>query len=150
VPGLLAPRFGRLGDLAWGPPPEGSPSCEAVNLASGVQESFSRWPNAMSEAERYTLVVRARSSRHHPRPWGWEIFRDGKPLPARLRKDGYRTEYTTTAAGKVALASFLAGRKQVLSIGPAPLELRCSVRWHDACILFRLVEKRVAGLRRKD
>jgi hypothetical protein len=56
VPGLLAPRFGRLGDLAWGPPPEGSPSCEAVNLASGVQESFSRWPNAMSEAERYTLV----------------------------------------------------------------------------------------------
>jgi hypothetical protein len=55
---------------------------------------------AMSEAERYTLVVRARSS-HHPRPWSWEICRDREPLPARLRKDDFKTEHTATAAGRV-------------------------------------------------
>jgi hypothetical protein len=56
----------------------------------------------MSEAGRYT-------NRHHPRPWSWEICRDGEPLPARLREDGYKTEYTATAAGSVALRYFLAG-----------------------------------------
>jgi hypothetical protein len=63
----------------------------------------------MSEAERYALVVRARSDLHHPRPWGWEIYRDGEPLPARLREDGFKTEYTATAAGRVALRDFLQG-----------------------------------------
>jgi hypothetical protein len=63
----------------------------------------------MAEAERYTLVVRSRSDRYHPRPWGWEICRDGEPLPGRLREDGFKTEYTATAAGRVALRDFLEG-----------------------------------------
>jgi hypothetical protein len=63
----------------------------------------------MSEAAQYTLVVRAQGSPNHPKPWGWEICRDGEPLPARLREEGYATEYTATAAGKVALRYFLEG-----------------------------------------
>jgi hypothetical protein len=51
------------------------------------------------------LVVRARANRHHPRPWSWEICRDGEPLPARLREDGFKSEYTA----RVALRDFLAG-----------------------------------------
>jgi len=62
----------------------------------------------MSEAERYTLVVRARSI-HHPKPWSWEICRDGEPLPARIRESGFKTEHTATLAGKVALRDFLSG-----------------------------------------
>jgi hypothetical protein len=45
----------------------------------------------------------------NPRPWGWEIYRDGKPLPARLHESGFRTEHTATLAGKVALRDFLEG-----------------------------------------
>jgi hypothetical protein len=63
----------------------------------------------MSEADRYTLVVRARRGAIHPRPWRWEICRYDQPLPARLREAGFRTEHTATAAGKVALRDFLEG-----------------------------------------
>ena len=63
----------------------------------------------MSEADRYTLIVRARSNRHHPRRWSWEICRDGEPLPARLQEEGFATEYTATASGNVALRYFLEG-----------------------------------------
>jgi hypothetical protein len=63
----------------------------------------------MPEANRYTLIVRSRTRRTHARPWSWEIYRDGEPLPARLREDGYKTEYTATLAGSVALRDFLAG-----------------------------------------
>jgi hypothetical protein len=38
-----------------------------------------------------------------------EICRDGEPLPARLRDEGFSTEYIATAAGKVALRYFLEG-----------------------------------------
>jgi hypothetical protein len=81
---------------------------------------------AMSEADRYTLVVRARRSTIHPRPWGWKICRDGQPLPARLREVGFKTEQTATAAGKVAPSGLprgsSTGRKQSLMFGnrPAP------------------------------
>jgi hypothetical protein len=63
----------------------------------------------MSEGDRYTLVVRARRSAIHPRPWGWEICRDAQPLPVRIRESGFKTEHTATLAGKVALRDFLAG-----------------------------------------
>jgi hypothetical protein len=66
----------------------------------------------MSEAIRYTLVVRARRSTIHSRPWGWEICRDGQPLPARLREVGFKTEHTAKADGRVALRDFLAGLAQ--------------------------------------
>jgi hypothetical protein len=89
--------------------PRGDRLGQSENLASGMQERLLRWPNSMSEAERYTLVVRARSGRYHPRPWSWEIFRDGEPLPARLRKDGYRTEIHRDSGPHDCLRSFLAG-----------------------------------------
>jgi hypothetical protein len=79
------------------------------NLALGMQDQLLRCPKAMPEADRYTLVVSARASRTHARPWSWEICRDGEPLPARLREDGYKTEHTATAAGRFALCDFLAG-----------------------------------------
>jgi hypothetical protein len=66
-------------------------------------------PEAMPEADRYTLVVRARASRRHARTWSWEIYRNGEPLPARLRADGFKSEYTATLAGRAALRDFLAG-----------------------------------------
>jgi hypothetical protein len=66
----------------------------------------------MSEADRYTLVVTARRGAIHPRPWGWEICRDGEPLPVRIRESGFKTEHTATLAGKVALRDFLEGLAQ--------------------------------------
>jgi hypothetical protein len=63
----------------------------------------------MTETSRYTLVVKARLSDSHPRPWGWEICRDGEPLPVRVREAGFRTEHTATLAGMVALRDFLSG-----------------------------------------
>jgi hypothetical protein len=63
----------------------------------------------MFEADRYTLVVTPRRSGISPRPWGWEIYRNGQPIPARLRESGFRTEHTATLAGKVVLRDFLAG-----------------------------------------
>jgi hypothetical protein len=55
------------------------------------------------------LAVRARWGRYHPRPWSWEIRRDGEPLPARLREDGYATE---------------ASRRR-------PATWRCGTSWRD-------------------
>jgi hypothetical protein len=61
----------------------------------------------MPKVERYTLLVRAQSSPNHPRPWSWEVCRDGEPLSARLRDEGFKTEHTATMAGRVALRAFL-------------------------------------------
>ncbi len=41
------------------------------------------------------------------KPWAWEIYRDGKPLPIRLRRDGFKSEHTAKLAGTVALREFL-------------------------------------------
>jgi hypothetical protein len=86
---------------------EGSESVR--ELGTRDARELSRCSKAMPEADRYTLVVSARASRTHVRPWSWEICRDGEPLPARLREDGYKTEHTATAAGRFALCDFLAG-----------------------------------------
>jgi hypothetical protein len=56
--------------------------------------------------------VKARGSPNHPRRWTREICRDGEPLPARLREEGFATDYTATAAGNVALRYFLAGARR--------------------------------------
>jgi hypothetical protein len=58
----------------------------------------------MSE-ENYTLVV-AQPNPHSP--WEWEVYRNGAPLPARLRKGDFRSEGIARAAGKMALLEFLA------------------------------------------
>jgi hypothetical protein len=66
-----------------------------------------RWAHALrlqfTHPDRYTLVVSARADRAHARPWGWEIYRNGEPLPARLRADGFKSEYPATLAGRAAL-----------------------------------------------
>jgi hypothetical protein len=54
----------------------------------------------------YTVVVSRTGFAQDP--WSWEICRNGEPLPARVRNDGYRTEYTVRSAGDAALRSFLA------------------------------------------
>jgi hypothetical protein len=65
--------------------------------------------HCMSETSRYTLVVRAQQSGSRSKPWGWEICRNGRPLPVRLREAGFKTEHTATLAGNVALREFLTG-----------------------------------------
>jgi hypothetical protein len=42
-------------------------------------------------------------------PWGWEIYRNGKPLPARLLDSGFKSERTAKLASNVALREFLSG-----------------------------------------
>jgi hypothetical protein len=64
----------------------------------------------MSETDRYTVVVRAIAAEVDIppfKPWGWEIYRDGEPLPVRIRESGFKTEHTATLAGKVALRDLL-------------------------------------------
>jgi hypothetical protein len=60
---------------------------------------------------RYTLVV----SRPEPHsPWEWEIYCNGRSLPARLRVGGFKSEGAARAAGRLGLLRFLAAlaRKQ--------------------------------------
>jgi hypothetical protein len=58
-----------------------------------------------------------KSPRGTPSPQALELgdCRDGEALPARLREDGFKTEYTATAAGKVVLRNFLAGLAEEVS-----------------------------------
>jgi hypothetical protein len=65
----------------------------------------------MSEGNRYTIVL-AETGGDRFKPWGWEIHRDGEPLPVRIRESGFKTEHTATLAGKVALRDFLSGLAQ--------------------------------------
>jgi hypothetical protein len=63
-------------------------------------------PGVRLREDTYTVnVVRSDS-------WEWEIHRGGKPLPARLREDGYKTERAAKSAGKAALQDFLLGLAQ--------------------------------------
>jgi hypothetical protein len=39
--------------------------------------------------------------------WEWEIYRNGEPLPARLRNGQFWSERSAKAAGKRALCEFL-------------------------------------------
>jgi hypothetical protein len=78
-------------------------------LVAAPQDVIPGESAAPRQPNRYTLVVTTRPSASHPMPWGWEIYRDGQPLPARLREFGFKTEHTATAAGRVALRDFLAG-----------------------------------------
>ena len=98
-----------LGTGGWGPGLKDRKASANLTWHS-AQRQPTRCPKAMPEANRYTpLVRRSRASPHHPGPWNWEIYRDGKPLPARLWEDRFKSEYTATLAGRVALPDFLAG-----------------------------------------
>jgi hypothetical protein len=65
----------------------------------------------MSEVDRYTIVL-AEAGGNRFKPWGWEIYRDGEPLPVRIRESGFKTQHTATLAGRVALRDFLSGLAQ--------------------------------------
>jgi hypothetical protein len=67
---------------------------------------MSKAPPAVSA---YTLVV-YRTGRSLLSAWGWEVYREGKPLPARLRRDGFRSELNATRSGNAALREFLLAR----------------------------------------
>jgi hypothetical protein len=61
----------------------------------------------MSEGQ-YTIVV-AETAGNLFKRWGWEIYRDGEPLPVRIRESGFKTEHTARLAANVALRNFLSG-----------------------------------------
>jgi hypothetical protein len=61
----------------------------------------------MSAHEHYTIVLGQCRDRVPLKPWAWEIYRDGKPLPIPLRRDGFKSEHTAKLAGTVALREFL-------------------------------------------
>jgi hypothetical protein len=56
-------------------------------------------------APRYHLVV----EQSDPYSWGWEICRNGEPLPIRLRGNSHSSERGAERAGAKALRDFLAG-----------------------------------------
>jgi hypothetical protein len=61
----------------------------------------------MSGHEHYTIVFGRNLERAPLKPWAWEIYRDGKPLPIPLRREGFKSEHTAKLAGAVALREFL-------------------------------------------
>jgi hypothetical protein len=64
--------------------------------------------------------------------WEWEVYRDGVPLPARLREGGLSSKSTARWAGRVALRDFLKA-------------LRAEQRWGVDAVnerLFRGLEPR--------
>jgi hypothetical protein len=66
----------------------------------------------MSQDDRYGIVVYIVATQANTppfKPWAWEIYRDGEPLPARIRESGFKTEHTARLAAKVALRDFLSG-----------------------------------------
>jgi hypothetical protein len=62
---------------------------------------------AMSAHEHYTIVLGRCRDRTPLKPWAWEIYRDGKPLPIPLRREGFKSEHTAKLAAAVALREFL-------------------------------------------
>jgi hypothetical protein len=44
--------------------------------------------------------------------WEWEIYRNGKPLPARLRGGNYATKEAAQRGGERALREFLAALRR--------------------------------------
>jgi hypothetical protein len=59
----------------------------------------------MSTNDKYTLTI-VRSG-NLLSLWGWEVYRNGKPLPARLCDDGFEFKRTARLAGTAALLRFL-------------------------------------------
>jgi hypothetical protein len=60
-------------------------------------------------AVRYRVVVQPDPNSWR---WEWEIYRDGKPLPVRLRSSNYASQRGAERAGAKALRDFLAGLKR--------------------------------------
>jgi hypothetical protein len=69
---------------------------------------MSKAPPAVSA---YTVRV-YRTGKSLLSPWGWEVYCDRKPLPARLKDDGFMSEYVARRAGNAALRGFLTALAQ--------------------------------------
>ena len=72
----------------------------------------------MSQEERYGIVVymvAAQANAPPFKPWAWEIYRDGEPLPVRIRESGFRTAHAARLAANVALRDFLSRLAQELA-----------------------------------
>ena len=80
-------------------------SCNQNEVPSGAPPL--RKHNCRVKTVRYLFVVQ------QPDPnswrWGWEVYRDGRPLPVRLRGDNYTSVENAKRAGAKALREFLAG-----------------------------------------
>jgi hypothetical protein len=64
----------------------------------------------ISGPENFTVVVTQIGGRFGA--WQYEIHRDGKPLPARVRDTGFRTRQIAMLAGNAALQDLLLGLAQ--------------------------------------
>jgi hypothetical protein len=60
--------------------------------------------------DKYHVVVTQR----HFASWGWEIYRNGEPLPIPLRDGNYKSQRTAAAAGRVSIREFLEDLERVL------------------------------------
>jgi hypothetical protein len=69
--------------------------------------------------DEYRVVV----TRRHVASWEWEIYRNGEPLPARVRDGPYKSVRTAESVGSVALREFLQAlnREKSLAVDPRPL-----------------------------
>jgi hypothetical protein len=65
--------------------------------------SFTGIAHASREAD-YAVVV---EQEKNGIAWQWEVRRNGMPLAARLREQGFKSERTAVASGKVALQDFI-------------------------------------------
>jgi hypothetical protein len=71
---------------------EAGAATQVRGLGTRRAGQLSRCPKAMSEADRYTPDVRARSERHHPRPWSQEICRTTNRFSSAPSRRGVRDE----------------------------------------------------------
>jgi hypothetical protein len=69
--------------------------------------------------DKYHVVV----TRRHVASWEWEIYRNGEPLPVRMRDGPYKSVRTAESVGSVALREFLQAlyREKSLAVNPRPL-----------------------------
>jgi hypothetical protein len=85
-------------------------TCDTRACGKVAIETMPRRPlcaRPMSGHEHYTIVFGRDRKRAPLKPWAWEIYRDGKPLPIPLRREGFKSEHTAKLAGTVALREFL-------------------------------------------
>jgi hypothetical protein len=75
----------------------------------GGPEGFQN--EALPLVDNYHVVV----TRHGPH-WEWELYRNGEPLPARVREGFYKSEGTAKSAGKIALYEFLRALNRELDL----------------------------------
>jgi transcriptional regulator with XRE-family HTH domain len=103
---MVAPWIESPGSLSGASP--SSVSTFKIGGSSSLERSQSKSSFFGAErpadpVDRYHLEVSQRSSHS----WGWEIYRNGEPLPVPLREFYYSSESVAAADGRAALREFL-------------------------------------------